>query len=77
MRKDGLISIEFFPGIAVAILVYEPGADYVLGDIIDYVLDISDGRSTGILIYEGASVRHELVRTDEKTWDDICTAPLT
>jgi hypothetical protein len=72
MRQDGLVFIEYQFEPATAVLIYRPGSDYVITDIIAYVDDISDGKAQAIVVNEAEERKHQLVRTPGGTWIDVC-----
>lgn len=64
MRDEGLRSIDFSTVSRAVKLVYEPDTPYDLKEIIEYVTDMSEGRTDDVLIYEDKRLAHRLKRTE-------------
>jgi hypothetical protein len=72
MRDEGLISMDVDLHTSDVVVVYEPDAPYEVGEIIAYVEDMCQGKTSSVLIYEGTHLIWQLARIPNgQSWADV------
>jgi len=69
--NEGLVSIDYHPGIRSVRLTYEPDSEYDLSEILAYVHDMTGGTSRQVEIYEGDKLMHNIKHMGNAGWVNI------